>query len=155
MIGIRHCGIYVKNISLEEEFYEKVFDMKYICRQEENRGDFDFLFHTEGTIVLITKLITERGVDTGYGDMIELIQVKRPVIETINVNHNLYDLGCMHTGIECDINEVLTKVIKCGGTVCTENVVMESGNSMCFIQDPEGNYIELIHREQLDGALTV
>ena len=37
MIELRHIGIYVKNLALEQNFYQVVFHMKVIVSQEETR----------------------------------------------------------------------------------------------------------------------
>lgn len=147
MISLRHCGLYVSDIALVESFYEKVFNMRYICRQTAYHGDFDFLFDQENTCVLMTKLITEKGVETGSGDMIELLQVVSPKMPSREVGRELYDSGTMHFALECSFEEVLPKVTQYGGIIRNEPIKMWSGNSMCIIQDPEGNYIELLQRK--------
>lgn len=147
MISLRHCGIYVYDIVKEELFYEKVFNMKYICRQEMSFGDFDFLFGRSNTKVLTTKLITEKGVENGSGDMVELIRVLEPEAIKNRKRQELYDVGIMHFAFECIFDDVLPKVEKFGGIVKNGPVEMWNGNSMCILQDPEGNYIELLERK--------
>ena len=147
MIGIRHCGIYVYDIAKEELFYERVFNMKYICRQDKNIGEFDFLFDNVDTTILTTKLITEKGVDTGEGDMIELISVLGHRTTNKIKNKELYDVGTIHIAFECVFDDVLPKVEKYGGHIKNGPVKMWNDNLMCIIQDPELNYIELLQRK--------
>lgn len=152
MISLRHCGIYVNDIMLEEEFYEKTFDMKYICRQEKREGVFDFLFGVQDTIVITSKLITEKGVKCGSGDMIELIQVMSPSMNRgIQTRRELYDVGSMHIALECVFDNVIPKVTRNGGFLKNGPVEMWNGNMMCIIQDPEKNYIELLQRKNMGG----
>ena len=147
MISLRHCGIYVYDIVKEEQFYENVFNMKYICHQEESIGVFDFLFDKTGIKVLTTKLITEKGIETGSGDMIELIKVQDFKMVSCSQDKELYDVGTMHLALECTLGDILPKVEKYGGCIKNGPVEMWNGNMMCIIRDPEGNYIELLQRK--------
>lgn len=147
MINIRHCGIYVKDIAKMELFYENVFHMLYICKQEVCCGkEFDILVGAKDAKMLISKLITEEGKVMGRGNMIELLQVIVPKQKNESVIKKLTNQGTMHIAIECLFKDTISLVETYEGKVIINPVVMESGNKMCFITDPEGNYIELIER---------
>lgn len=149
MISIRHCGIYVSDIQKMENFYENVFRMHYICRQEICCGEaFDILAGAKGVKVLMSKLITEKGKSTGEGDMVELLQMINSEGTSEASKRKVTDSGMIHIALECRFSDVLPLVEKYGGKIIMEPIVMESGNGMCFVTDPEGNYIELIEREK-------
>ena len=147
MIKLRHFGIYVDNIRLVGSFYENVFSMKCVCREKKCDGVFDFIFRQHGTTVLMTKLITEKGVESGDGDMIELLQALTPQPPSQKRKNALFNSGQVHVAIECKIDQVLPLVKAYGGSVYVNPQTMENGNVMCFVNDPEGNYIELIERK--------
>ena len=147
MINIRHCGIYVSDIERMEAFYKNVFHMHYICKQEICCGEtFDLLVGINNSKILMTKLITDRGKAMGSGDMIELLQVVIPRKENKPCIKKLADPGTIHIAIECEFCSTLPLVERFEGKIVITPVVMESGNRMCFVSDPEGNYIELIER---------
>ncbi len=147
MIGVRHYGIYVRDINKMEQFYINVLQMSYICRQEICRGEeFDILAGVDDVRILMSKLITERGRETGSGDMIELLQIDEPKQENRLHVKKVTEQGTAHIGIECRFSEVLPLTEKYNGKIVMKPVTMKSGNRMCFISDPEGNYIELIER---------
>lgn len=149
MTGIRHCGVYVDDILLMEDFYSNVFDMQYICRQQECVGVFDFILGEKDTIVLMSKLITPKGVVTHDGDMIELLQIIKPGMETeYNEPRKLYRSGVIHIAFECNIMNTLDLVSQYHGKIIVEPTAMPSGNNMCFVSDPENNVIELIERNK-------
>ncbi len=147
MISLRHCGIYVHDINKMELFYENVFQMYYVCKQEICCGkEFDILVGADNAKVLMSKLITERGRTTGSGDMIELLQVVIPEqMDKIN-SQKLTDQGTIHIAIECQFNKTLPLLKDYNGKVVIDPITMKSGNKMCIVADPEGNYIELIER---------
>lgn len=147
MISLRHCGIYVHDINKMELFYENVFQMHYICRQEICCGkEFDILVGSDNTKILMSKLITEKGKVTGSGDMIELLQVIVPEQTNKSITKRLIEQGTIHIAMECQFDKTLSLVKKYNGSVVIRPIVMKSGNKMCIVTDPEGNYIELIER---------
>lgn len=149
MISIRHCGIYVNDMEKMETFYKNVFRMHYICKQEVCCGEiFDLLTGIKSTRILMTKLITDRGKETGSGDMIELLQAVIPKPADQPAARGLTDAGTVHIAMECEFSSTLPVIEKYGGKIVINPVVMGSGNGMCFIADPEGNYIELIERRR-------
>ena len=97
--------------------------------------------------IITTKLITQRGKETGSGDMLELVKVidENP---GINVSGPIYNFGIMHLALGVDdINEVCEKAQINGGQQYTKICCHPNGNKFAFVKDPEGNWIELIQRK--------
>ena len=79
MTELRHIGIYVHDLVQEQQFFENVFLMKAIVSQEETHDTLmTSILEAADGCVRISKLLTERGQQTGHGDMIELIEVTAP-----------------------------------------------------------------------------
>lgn len=146
-LELRHVGIYVKNIEQEVNFYQKVFHMYPVV---ENVFQKDILtsdlINSEATFK-ITKLITEKGKATGYGDMIELIQVL-PAIQSENRSDFGMHIGSVHVALGViNIEKLVADVLSLGGKMITNINIMPNGNKCCFCTDPEGNYLELIENK--------
>lgn len=144
MIHFKHLGIYVNDINKLSSFYKTCFDMTPICENQRCSGElFKQLFGTEAE-VLVTKLITNRGKDTGIGDMLELIE---PVTKKVTreERQRVFEEGVAHISLGIsNIDEVVQSVIENGGSKQTDILDMGNGNKCCFCTDPEGNWIELI-----------
>ena len=151
MIELRHIGIYVKNLALEQNFYQVVFHMKVIVSQEETRDVLmqEILESLDGT-AKISKLITERGKQIGSGDMIELIEVICPKVAPVcragtSPICTIAPAGTAHIclGID-DMAGTLSAPCAHGGDVLIEPVTFPTGRACAFCADPEGNVLELI-----------
>lgn len=131
MIHIKHTGIFVKDIEMMTDFYSQIFDMRVICRsQVQDDGLTSELY---GSGVKITKLITQRGCETGVGDMIEL--VFRPESQESCRMHVAFGIH--------KIENLVDNIKNCGGKQKT-SIYSIGDNKVCFCLDPEGNMLELI-----------
>lgn len=144
MKHIKHIGIYVEDIELEKKFFMSCFSMIPIVVNLEDEGElYDTLLNTEHAKVKITKLITEYGKKTGIGEMVELIQVLCSTRER-KKKRNLTDFGLSHVSMQVnDIENVLKLVVNNKGKISTK-IFQIGERKCCFIEDPEGNAIELI-----------
>lgn len=140
---IKHVGIYVKDIIVEKNFYINCFGMIPVVSEIDDSGEmYDELCHKENSKVRITKLITEYGKKTGFGEMIELIQVISHNVE--KSDRNLTDCGLSHISIQIENMEIILKKINDNqGSVMTK-VYNLGHRKCCFVKDPEANVIELI-----------
>lgn len=148
MIELRHVGIYVENMEQMVSFYENTFDMKKICyNQPDSNSLIDELMGVKGIEIIATKLITPRGQQCGTGDMVELIKIINNKLGK-NVTGSVYNIGIVHMSIGVDdIENICEKVICNGGKQFTKICKHENGNKFAFVNDPEGNWIELIQRK--------
>lgn len=145
MINIKHTGIYVKDIEKQSRFYKECFSMNVICEDYQDEGPlFDELLGYCNAKVLITKLITEMGKETGTGDMIELIQVLTDDGILEKFDRKICDFGMSHVAVGVsDIEKTRYRVLNNGGSIIT-NIHSIGNKKCCFCKDPEGNGIELI-----------
>jgi len=152
MIQLRHAGLYVMDLAVEENFYRNVFDMYVIVEAQVQADELvqDLLGSKEAS-VRITKLVTEQGRVQGYDDMLELLSVEGPEgLKSKDVAlSDIYKAGCMHLafGIH-DMEKTLDRLQSLGGRLVTKVHVMPNGNRCCFCLDPEGNGLELIERKE-------
>lgn len=150
MTNLKHVGIYVRSLIRMTEFYRKTFSLHTIC--ENNIQDDELIAEITGeenAFVKITKLITDRGKETGVGDMLELIEWSDE--KEISSGSAAFDRvcrpGCTHICIGVDsIKQTVIKLEANGGCIKTDIKKFPNGNSCCFCTDPEGNWIELISR---------
>lgn len=142
---IKHIGIYVDDEIVEKNFYMNVFSMRIICENFEDEGEvYNQLLGEQNVKVSITKLITERGIDTGLGDMIELIKLKSSVSKQNKIDRAICDVGLSHFSIGVDgIEDTVNRILKNGGGKITD-IIKIGERKCCFCYDPEGNGIELI-----------
>lgn len=148
MTEIRHIGIYVNDIQRMAEFYKAAFGMRPICEGIIQQDSLiEELVGEKKAAVKITKLITDRGAETGTGDMLELIEVVRPVHEdkVDAFSDRVCKIGCSHIGFGVDnIQKTINLIRLNGGSVKTNTAEFPNGRKCCFCTDPEGNWLELI-----------
>ena len=146
MIQLKHAGIYVKDLQKEGDFYKSVFNMHVICENVKQEDELiKDVLQNQSSSVMLTKLITDQGKQSGVDDMIELVQVSFPVEEVSK--RNLFNIGSTHIafGVD-DMDNTVKKILELGGKLVTKIHTMDNGNKCCFCSDPEGNYLELIMR---------
>lgn len=148
MINLRHTGIYVKDLARMADFYREVFHMHTLC---ENFRQADALLadllRAPDACVRITKLITEQGKANGTGDMIELIELVVPEGQAEKVPQPIAAGMHIAFGVR-DIKATRAAILARGGISATRIHDMGSGNRCCFCRDPEGNWIELVARDE-------
>lgn len=148
MNSLRHVGIYVQDIEKLEKFYVEAFRMTVICSKAADANELlDELLERQGSKIFTTKLITEYGKRIGTGDMVELIKVQGCTQEAFQ--HSVYQIGTAHLAFGVtNMEETLRRIQNLNGVQKTRVRQMENGNKLCFCTDPEGNWIELIEREE-------
>ena len=124
---ILHTMIRVNNLAESIKFYEDIFDMKVLRKQDYPEGEFSLAF-------------------IGYGD-----EKSNTVIEfTYNWDTSNYDHGNAfgHIAIEVeDAYKTCEDIKKKGGNVLREAGPMMHGTTViAFIEDPSGYKIELIQK---------
>ncbi len=124
---ILHTMIRVNNLAESIKFYEDIFDMKVLRKQDYPEGEFSLAF-------------------IGYGD-----EKSNTVIElTYNWDTSNYDHGNAfgHIAIEVeDAYKTCEDIKKKGGSVLREAGPMMHGTTViAFIEDPSGYKIELIQK---------
>ncbi len=153
MIQLRHVGIYVEDLEKEECFYQEVFNMHSISHKviQADKLIDDLLDASEGqSSLLISKLITDKGIESREGDMIELLQVIGPQDKCGKKLGSIrtYMAGSIHLGLGIDnIEKTVDAVKNNGGRLITGIYEMSNVNKCCFCTDPENNMIVLIEKK--------
>ena len=144
MIEMRHVGLYVENLEQMEEFYATVFSMKKVLSKVKTSDILIDAIVGKGATVLISKLVTPYGCQTGTGDMVELLQVVTPA--TPLEPGPVYTPGRAHIGFGVDdLDKTVETLIQHGGVQQTP-ILQMGKNRCCFCTDPEHNWLELIQR---------
>ena len=136
--GFHHTGIVVKNLVNAVAFYKDVIGLTLSASRERKGG-------------LITKIVGYPDVhlkvallDLGNGHFLELIEYIKPLPEEMATEQRAV-IGASHIAfMVTDINETLASVVKNGGVPLNQPVEFIPGRSGCYLQDPDGNWIEFI-----------
>ena len=142
--SMKHIGIYVKNLGEMVRFYEELGFIK-VMQYQDSGNHLEGLLNKKKATILICKLVTPYGKETGKGDMLELIEFQQ---EKTLEKKELFCIGVSHLALEVDdVYDMCERISANGGTVLFSPIkVMESGNFMAFCKDPEGNYLELVQK---------
>lgn len=149
MRQIRHTGIYVNDIELMKDFYCSVFNMHVETHDVEQGPYIETVLGIDGVKVEIYKL------STTDGGMIELLKPIDMCYDCIP-GKKLVDKGVMH--IAFTVNELESLF----GLLTEKNIffispphLSKNGNvKVCFCQDPEGNYLELVEELESNNELS-
>jgi len=144
MIEMRHAGIYVEDLPCMEAFYQNVFSMKVILSKVRTSDILIDAIVGAGKAVLISKLITPHGCETGSGDMVELLQVENEAAPSDP--GPVFQTGTAHLGFGVDDMERTVQGIRENGGCQKTDILQMGSNLCCFCTDPEGNWLELIQR---------
>jgi len=154
MIQMRHAGVYVRDLLRMQTFYREVFHMHVICDREELKNELrGALTGTPDARILMTKLITPQGKVSGYGDMVELLEVCSPVERQSSDDAgrrmppvaSITAPGTMHLCFSVDdLPETMSALETCGGRILIPATALDNGRTCAFAADPEGNILEVI-----------
>ena len=144
--NLKHVGIYVSMMDKMETFYSNCFNLKKIVDKIDKNEMLDDLLKKQHVHIQTVKLITEYGVSTKNGEMLELIKVLDKKEEFLPDNRSIDLIGMNHIsfGVK-NMQSTIEKVIQNGGKIVTQIYTLGE-NQCCFVTDPEGNYIEIISK---------
>lgn len=144
MQGIRHTGIYVKDLESMISFYKDVFDLNIAVRQKEYGTYTDIIFNERNVDIEVCKL------EFSNKTMIELIHYTCEEY-SLDWNEKIYQCGKMHIAITVDsADSMYEKLKKRGCRLLSKPCNSPDGKARVFFaRDLEGNYLELV--EELKG----
>ena len=148
MIQLRHTGMYVKDLQRESSFFQQVFHMHVLCENQEQDDVLSRdILGVSGGYLLVTKLLTDQGKESGVDDMLELLQVMGSKESACTSTEPVFAAGRMHLafGVD-DMDDTVKRLQVEGGSMVTSVHKMSNGNRCCLALDPEGNVLELIER---------
>lgn len=139
MSGIRHTGIYVKDLETMVSFYKDIFDLKVVVHQKENGIYTDTIFHEDNVEIEVYKL------EFHNKTMIELIHYKQ-ANDLPDWQEKIYQCGKMHIAITVDsAKETYRKLKEKNCILLSEPCDSPDGKARVFFaRDIEGNYVELV-----------
>ena len=138
MTHLHHTGFVVRNREASVTFYRNVVGLR-LLREFERRGpDIDQIVGYQQAHLRSAML------DLGGGHALELIQyVNPPPDERPTEERNI--LGAAHIAIQvADIQAVYDKLSAGGAKVMNPPVQLGPDRLACYLQDPDGNWIELV-----------
>lgn len=135
--GLNHCGLVVKDLEKSVAFYRDVVGLTLADRRERTGGPISQILGYENTHILIA--------DMKFGQhTLELIQYVNPAgQQRPTEERNVF--GASHIAFEVDnIQETYQHLVSNGGQKLNPPVEIVPGKKGCYLQDPDGNWIELL-----------
>ena len=144
MLSIRHTGIYVRDLEKMKKFYCDTFGMKTAVHAFEKGVYIDTVLGLAETELELYKLCFEDGT------MIELIHRKGG--EEAETQGKVYENGRMHIAVTVrDTEQLFAALSQTGIAFISKPIISADGAAkVCFCQDPEGNYLELVEELAID-----
>lgn len=139
MQGIRHAGIYVKDLEAMIAFYMDVFDVSIAVRQRECGAYTETIFNESGACVEVCKL--------AFSDksMIELLHYASGN-DSPDWDEKIHCCGKMHIAVTvASAWDMYRKLQEKGCRLLSEPCDAPDGKARVFFaRDLEGNYLELV-----------
>ena len=139
--ALHHTGFVVRDRDEAVAFYRDVVGLRVISEYGRKGAGFDQVVGYEGTELRSAVL------DLGDGHILELIQYVNPAPhERPTEERNV--LGAAHLSFQVDdIEETFRRLSEGGAKVLNPPAELAPGRIGCYLQDPQGNWLELM---QLD-----
>ena len=136
--GMNHAGLVVKDLEQALEFYHGLLGLQIIARRERDGGPIDQVVGYPSTHLIIANV----GFDQHTS--IELIQYAHPPPDSRPTEERAV-LGGSHICFDVDdIDETHQALVEGGATELNPPVEVAPGRKVCYMQDPDGNWIELL-----------
>ena len=136
--GMNHTGFVVSDLEKSLAFYRDILGMKIVREMERTGAPISQIVGYENAHL--------RGVHVGFdeGPTLELIfYVVPPAAERPTVERSV--LGGTHLAMNVDdIDETYRHIMSNGGRKLNPPATLEPGRRACYLQDPDGNWLELV-----------
>ena len=138
--GMNHTGFVVRDVEASADFYMNVIGLKEVARRERDGGPISDVVGYENTHLKAVLL----GLDENDGHILELVQYIRPEASNRPTEERAV-LGASHLCFDVDdINATFDAMIANGAKELNRPIEVSPGRVVCYLQDPDGNWIELI-----------
>ena len=135
---LHHTGFVVKNVEESTAFYRDVVGLSLIRAYERMGTGIDQVVGYENAHLSAAIL------DIGGGHILELIQYVNPRSEDRPTEERNV-LGARHLALLVDdIHAMYARLAENGGQGMNPPAELEPGRIACYLQDPDGNWIELL-----------
>lgn len=142
--SMAHTGFVVADLDKSVEFYSEVVGLEVVSRGEAEGGVISQIVGYEHSHLKLASL----GIDQEGGHILELIEYVRPV-STERPTEERAVLGASHLAFNVtDIEGTLKRLLDNGAIKLNAPVGGAQGRSSCYLQDPDGNWIELMERSE-------
>ena len=136
--GMNHTGFIVRDLDRATEFYRDVMGMLVVGTKERQGEPISQVVGYENTRLKRTML------SVGDNHLLELIQYLHPSGEE-RPSEERNTLGATHLALDVDdIQQMYQHIIERGARKLNPPVELEPGRLACYLQDPDGNWVELI-----------
>tara|TARA_Y100001949_G_C15900684_1_gene292393 strand:- start:299 stop:727 length:429 start_codon:yes stop_codon:yes gene_type:complete len=138
IIDINHSGIVVPNLEIAIDFYTKIIRLKLVEIRERDGAGISQVLGYKDTQIKVAD------VSTSTGQIIELIEYINPSPQNAKSNERA-ELTASHIAFNVtNILESYEFLIQNGGISLNPPVEITKGKKVCYLQDPFGNWLELI-----------
>ena len=136
--SMNHTGFVVRDLDQSVEFYRAGVGLEVVATREREGGPISQVLGYADTHIKVALL------RTGDGHVLELIQYVHPVgAERPTDERNT--LGATHLAFDVeDIQQTFEQLNSRGGRMLNAPAEVAPGRTVCYLQDPDGNWIELI-----------
>ena len=132
-----HTGFVVKDRDKAVEFYRDVVGLT-LLRTSESEGSA-----ISGLLGYDDVSLKGAALSVGDGHVLELLQYVSPV-GADRPSDERSTLGASHLAFEVeDLDETCQRLIANGAKGLNPPVEMRAGSKACYLQDPDGNWLEL------------
>ncbi len=136
--GMNHTGFVVRDLDASVRFYRDVVGLKIVRTMERDGAPISQVIGYENTHLKGTIL------SAGDSHSLELIQYINPA-PTERPTEERNALGASHLAFNVDdIEETFERLVRDGARKLNPPATMQPGRKACYMQDPDGNWIELI-----------
>ena len=138
--GMNHTGFVVKNLETSVEFYSEVVGLRVVAQREIEGASISQIVGYEHSHIKLGML----GIDQDGGHILELIEYLHPP-STERPTQERAVLGASHLAFNVtDIEGTFQRLLANGAIRLNAPVEVAPGRVVCYLQDPDGNWIELI-----------
>ena len=139
IIGLHHAGFVVEDLEKAVAFYRDVVGLEVRSRYERIGPGIEHVIGYEGTHLNIAHMGAAGGTHT-----LELIQYLNPPPDARSSEERSV-LGATHLAIQVDdIEESFARLVAGGARRLNPPIELAPGRTACYLQDPDGNWLELI-----------
>ncbi len=136
--GMNHTGFVVRDLDASVKFYRDVLGLEIVRTMDREGAPISQVIGYENTHLKGAIL------STGDSHSLELIQYLNPS-PTERPTEERNALGASHLAFNVDnMEETFERLVSNGARKLNPPATMQPGRKACYMQDPDGNWIELI-----------
>ena len=138
--GINHNGIVVSDLERAIDFYTNILGLELVDRRERCAGPISQVLGYENAHIKVADVVARDG------RVIELVCYLNPVADRRQTEERSI-VGAGHVAFNVDdIDSTFSYLVQNGAKALNAPVVVAIGKKVCYLQDPFGNWLELIQQ---------